>query len=228
MRLAYTDWHMIVNWPENRVPVVVVEPNAFYRKIITDLCAQSDGSDGDFVLSENWQPVSIEKNVCVVTDPFSIILNDRSSQVALTKWLCKQTTNEHNFEATQEIKQQINTWALKIIDDSEEPLELSGDVDVSQLLKACCIKFAEENASMPELLYRRMCITQSFLKRNCFIFVGLKQYLTQAELEEIYKVAQYRKIRIMLLENRQPEMNKAKETLWLIDKDYCEVYSEEV
>ena len=73
-----------------------------------------------------------------------------------------------------------------------------------------------------------MRITQSFLKRSCFIFIGLKQYLTQDELEELYKVAQYRKIRIMLFENRQPELNKAKETLWLIDKDYCEIYIEEV
>ena len=69
-----------------------------------------------------------------------------------------------------------------------------------------------------------MCVAQSYLRKECFIFVHLKQYLSQTELDALYREAFYRKMHILLVENYCPAIDRTTETAWIIDKDDCEIY----
>lgn len=215
---------MVVDWPEGKVPVIVIEPKEFFRHLVKDLSNQSDGDVGPFVLSDNWEPVDISKNMMVITDPLMSSINDKKLQTALQRWLSRQAVNEHNFVSTREILHQVQTWAMIICEESEEALTMESEPDVTQLLKMCNIRFEEEDDNLPDLLLKKMRVVQSYLGISCFAFVGLKECLTREELLELYRIARYRNINIMLLESIQPEIIHDVETLWLIDQDYCEIF----
>ena len=160
----------------------------------------------------------------VISDPLRVELNDRAAQAVLTRWAKAQAVSEKHFLQTQEVCQQVLAWACEIALESEEPLLFADELDWAQLIKLCGLHFDDRTTDLPERLLRRMRIAQDYLRKECFIFVHLKQYLSQGELNALYREAFYRKMRILLVETPCPAIDRTIETAWIIDKDDCEIY----
>lgn len=224
MRLAYLNREMVIDWPENRVPVFAIESPIRFRRVVGELIAQAQGDSGGFVLSQNMQPLEFGKYCEVISDPLRVELNDRAAQAMLTRWAKTQAASAEHFLQTQEVCQQVLSWACEIALESEEPLLFADELDWTQLIKLCGLRFDDRTTDLPERLLRRMCVAQSYLRKECFIFVHLKQYLSQAELNALYREAFYRKMRILLVETPCPAIDGTTETAWVIDKDDCEIY----
>ena len=228
MKLAHLNREMVVDWPENRVPVLAVESPARFRRAVGELIAQAEGEAGGFVLSRDMQPLELGKYCEVITDPLRVELNDRAAQAALSRWAKAQAVSAERFLCTQQVCRQVLSWAGEIALESEEPLLLADELDWAQLLKLCGLRFDDRTEDLPERLLRRMRIAQSFLRRECFIFVHLKRYLSQAELNALYREAFYRKLRMLLVENPCPAIDSTYETAWIIDRDDCEIYPDQL
>lgn len=228
MKLARYDWRMVIDWPENNVPVLAIESAKRFRRAIAELAAQAEGGSGDFVLSQEMQPLPLGKRCEVISDPIRLEFNDRASQAALAKWAKAIAVSPQYDLLTREVCQRVLAWAEAIALESEEPLSVEAEIDFAQLIKLCGLRFDTEEMELPEKICRRMRIAQSFLNKDCFIFVNLKRYLDREELSELYRSAFYRKMRVMLIENLCPEIDKTYETAWIIDKDDCEIYPDEV
>ena len=224
MRLAYLNREMVIDWPENRVPVFAIESPIRFRRVVGELIAQVQGDSGGFVLSKNMQPLEFGKYCEVISDPLRVELNDRAAQAMLTRWAKTQAASAEHFLHTQEVCQQVLAWACEIALESEEPLLFADELDWAQLIKLCGLRFDDRTADLPERLLRRMCVAQSYLRKEYFIFIHLKQYLSQTELDALYREAFYRKMHILLVENSCPAIDRTTETAWIIDKDDCEIY----
>ena len=116
------------------------------------------------------------------------------------------------------------SWACEIALESEEPLLFADELDWAQLIQLCGLRFDDRTADLPERLPRRMRNAQDCLRKECFVFVHLKQYLSQAELNALCREAFYRKMRILLVETPGPAIDRSTETAWIIDKDDREIY----
>lgn len=224
MKLAYLGRSMVIDWAENRVPVLAVEEPRRFRRAVQELIVQADGGRGNFVLSQDGQPLAFSKHCEVITDPLGLELNDRSAQAMLGKWMKATAVSAAHDAQTKEICQQVLHWIEELTRESDEPLIFSREIEWTQLIKACGIQFDGEEGDLPEKILRRMRIAQSYLCKACFIFVNLKRYLSQDELNELYQQAFYRKIRMMLVENPCPVIDARVETAWIIDQDDCEIY----
>ena len=200
MRLAYLNREMVIDWPENRVPVFAIESPIRFRRVVGELIAQAQGDSGGFVLSQNMQPLEFGKYCEVISDPLSVELNDRAAQAVLTKWAKAQAASAEHFLQTQEVCRQVLSWACEIALESEEPLLFADELDWTQLIKLCGLRFDDRTTDLPERL------------------------LSQTELDALYREAFYRKMRILLVENSCPAIDRTTETAWIIDKDDCEIY----
>lgn len=107
MRLAYLNREMVIDWPENRVPVFAIESPIRFRRVVGELIAQAQGDSGGFVLSKNMQPLEFGKYCEVISDPLRVELNDRAAQAMLTKWAKAQAASAEHFLHTQEVCQQV-------------------------------------------------------------------------------------------------------------------------
>ncbi len=228
MKLACLNREMVVEWPENRVPVLLVESPRMFRWVVERMLKQADGEKGPFVLSEDNQPLDFSKH-CEVAETLAVVeLNDRAAHAALGKWLKKIAVSETYYLATQQICQQLLSWVSDLAMECEEPLVFTRELDWSQIIKVCDLQFEGEEDDLPQKLLRRMRIAQSFLHKDCFILIHAKQYLSQEELNMLYQEAFYRKIRILLLENLCLHLDSDYETAWIVDRDDCEIYPDEV
>ena len=224
MKLAYLSREMVIDWPENRVPVFAIESPMRFRRAVGDLIAQAQGDIGGFVLSQDMQPLEFEKYCEVISDPLRVELNDRAAQAVLTRWAKAQAASAEHFLQTQEVCQRVLAWAFEIALESEEPLLFADELDWTQLIKLCGLRFDDRTTDLPERLLRRMRIAQDYLHKECFIFVHLKRYLSQAELNALYREAFYRKMRVLLVETPCPAIDSTLETAGIIDQDDCEIY----
>ena len=101
MKLAHKTISMIIDWPENKVPVLVVESPKRFRQFIKELVEQCDGGNGGFVLSESWEPLAIKDTCSMIAEPLFLQINDRQTVAALVKWLKAITVNERYYLGTQ-------------------------------------------------------------------------------------------------------------------------------
>lgn len=224
MKLAHAELSMIIDWRENNVPILVIESPRRFRQLVLEMAAQCDGATGGFVLSENWEPISIAKKCDLIRDPLFTQINDRQTATALTKWLKSEMVSERLYMQTQEIKQRLASWLCELAEQSEEPLCWLTELDLTQILKACGMEFEGDDSDLPERILRRIRVGQTFLHKDCFIFVNLKHSLEESELRALYRSAFYRKAKLLLIENLCPRIDKEFETAWVIDKDHCEIY----
>lgn len=228
MKLAHMELTMIIDWPENNVPILVIESPRRFRQLVWELANQCDGASGGFVLSKDWEPLSISKACDLIREPLFTQINDRQTAAALSKWLKSQMVCERMFMQTQDIRQRLSSWLCDLADQSEEPLCFAAEPDLSQILKVCGMEFEGDDCDLPERILRRIRVGQTFLSKDCYIFVNLKHYLEGEELRELYQSAFYRKARLLLIENICPQIDREYETAWIIDKDDCEIFPEEI
>ena len=80
---------------------------------------------------------------------------------------------------------------------------------------------------MPLRLERYVKAQAAFTGIGVFAFVNLRGLLSGEELALFYRAAEYLKVRLLMLETRKPDHLLKCEAWHLIDKDLCELYSED-
>ena len=99
-------------------------------------------------------------------------------------------------------------------------MEYDIDLDVSGLLKLYGVKLLEDCPTLSEKIVDYIKVTSKICGTSMFIFVGLHEYLSKSDLEQIYKGAAYEKTWIMSVESRQFPLSKC-EKYHIIDADKC-------
>ena len=76
-KLVYGKYDISMSLEENYVNELIIENPPILAEMVQELTAQADGGEGGFVLSEDGKPLSVEKNLVFIKDPFSVDVNQR-------------------------------------------------------------------------------------------------------------------------------------------------------
>lgn len=74
----------------------------------------------------------------------------------------------------------------------------------------------------PEYFVRYMRIVERLLKKKLFVFVNLRSYLSNQQIDELIKEATYQEIQLLLIETCARDCIEGV-TRYIIDKDGCEI-----
>ena len=225
MRLAHQEFHFVIRFSENVIPVLVLERAELYRKYVCELSEQCDGARGGFVLSKNWEPVELGKSAVLLTNLFHIDINGKRLLAALQKKLNAVAVSPQYIQETNTIRQAISTWLLCLENEMPYPVAHE-EIQVNDLVKASGVHLPFYDNSETEALTVLLKMCADLLKAQLLICVGLHDCFTSEELEEIYKAAAYEKVYMMDIERHQPDSTHPNERCYIIDKDYCEIYNE--
>ena len=187
---------------------------------------QTDGANGRFVLSDNWEPIEIGKNLLLVTDPFHLELNGKKQTSALAKRLNALAMSEHHIQSTLELQDQINRWIMELEEDLPYVTVHNDSLDIGTVLKAAGIRFDETAEKLEEKICSLIKISAEYLNIKLLALVGIHTVLGNESIREIYKTAIYEKISIMDIERYRPESLLDCETPYIIDRDLCEIYND--
>ncbi len=219
MRMVYPKYGITVDSLENMITVFSVENPIAFREMAGDFWRQLQGQEGGWILSEGGEQVSIAKKVMGVINPFLLECNDKKVLNKLYADL-SETARESFFEETAQLNGNIVSYIENLTQNVQYQLDMGLELDVTALLKAYNVRIQTEHETLTESIIEYLRVLQQICNIHFFLFVNLKQYVTEQEIQEIYEYSFYNKIELFLLEGnyKTPLPN---EKNWIFDRDLC-------
>ena len=85
------------------------------------------------------------------------------------------------------------------------------------------VRFDENDTTLLERVSAYIDLCNNFLKLKLLVFVNLRSYLSDKELEELYNQVRYYNIKLLLVEHYLTSPALPQEKVLVVDKDLCEI-----
>ena len=199
--INYLDNNIIID-PENVFSLEIENKHYFYR-IVNDFNDLSNNKINDsikFYDNKSFEELNYFSKLNIYSDFFNFDINNKKIINTLYSTIEKDT--------------KINE--IDIIAKSYKKIE------IKEVLKLFKVNIIKNNLLIDNLLILvdtiKFCASDTIL-----IFINLKSYLTNNELEEFYKYCIYNEIRVLLLDSKAYGINLKYEKKIIIDEDLFEI-----
>lgn len=219
MKLINAKYNLTVTMQENKADILVIENPSVMTEIVGGLQMQCDGEEGDFVLFENDKILKIEKSLALVMNPFTLDFNDKKILNKLYSEL-KIIGNDYFLE-----KEEINTKIIQLLEKVMSSSQYNNiafnlSLEWDTLFKLYSVKLEQNCETLLEKLIEYMKILSRLCSINILCLVNIKSFFDEVQIKQLYEMAFYNKIQLLLIENMdRPYIDN--ENTYIIDKDKC-------
>ncbi len=227
MRLVNRNLNTPISIHEGLPNILVVENKHLFFKLVDELIKQSEGNDGEWILSENSKIYSINKTVNVIVDYFHLNFNSKPILSKLYSNLKDISTQGDFYVDTISLKQTIAEYFEKINSEIMLPIEFSTDFDITNIFKILDVKLSEIDAELVESMNIILHILRELTGNKLTVLVNFLDYLTEEEIEVFYRDLNYNKQSILLIERKWNRIKRENEKIFIVDDDLCEIYVDE-
>jgi CRISPR type II-A-associated protein Csn2 len=222
MKLVHPALSRPLSFSEDVVQVLTVESPRLFRDMYLDLARQSQGGEGRFVLSQSDVPLDGALCLHVVSDYAHLQPTDRKIALRLQK-LVLRTAQEMMREETEELNRMVQWYVGRLAEQMEYVVDFELNDPLPILLKGLNFRVDLTDLSPLEGLMEHLRLFHDLFPNQCFVLVHAKLFFDGPELLELYKMAQYKKWTLLLLEGGHPFERLEGEQHLLIDSDLCEI-----
>lgn len=201
----------------------IIELPAVMMKYVQELYRQCGGGEGRFVLSQGDKEIDLSKNIELIMNPFMIEINGRKILNKLYSELDKISKTETMYMQTLKIARDIKEYILSLEYEADYSLEFETELDVPGLLKIAGVKYEETEIDFLEKLIRYIKTIVRVLSIKVIVFINLRSYLSETQMQEVIKEIEYQEIQAIFMEN-QERVGLEGGKRYIIDKDQCEIY----
>lgn len=219
MKLIHTGYDLTMELKENQINVLSIENRMAYSEILRDMWNQVQGWEGCFILSDKEKQLKISKEMECIFNPFSLNCNDRKILNKLYQEI-KEQLDSFQLEEAMVLNANINKFLDGLLMKIPYALKYNPDFDLAGLLKLYNLEVEGSGETVLERIVEYLRVMSKVCGVHNYFFVGLKQYLSEEELEKLYEFIFYEKINLILAEAIQPSLLSV-EKCWIIDKDLC-------
>ncbi len=121
----------------------------------------------------------------------------------------------------------VNKACVDLLDEisqnSPYAITFNLDLDLTALLKMYSVQIDDTAISLAEKLIEYMKLSHQILGIRLFVFVNLRDYLSEDEMKQVYESAFYDKIQLLLIEGHS-QVPLPGEDILIIDKDLCKIH----
>ena len=207
---------------DNVVMEWVIEAPEEFTRYVQELYMQCEGAEGDFVLSDGEKELGIAKNVEFLDSVLDLDVNERKILGKLYADLEQLAYSEKFVVRTQEMIQYMRTYIFELEQETDFMLEVDDGVDMSAIFKGNGVKLEAVETGILEKIVHYIKVARLLLKKQVFVFVNVRRYLTARQVEQLIKEAAYQEVQILLIENVMRDcVNSARRCI--IDSDKCEI-----
>lgn len=201
MKLVCADWERQILLDSQRITEWIVESPVLFSQIVQQLQQQINGGSGKFVLSDSEKELNISKCAEMIVNPFAIDFNDKKIQKKLYAELLEISKREELYLTTQGIFNSLNNYFLQLESISGYELETDMEVDMLALFKAMGIQVQSYAADFFETLVQYIKVMADLMQKKLIIFVNIRSYLNDFQIEQVSEIAVYNEIAILFVEN---------------------------
>lgn len=207
---------------EDKINIIEIENKNYFYRIVSDFNNISNGLNNDNIIlfDKDLNEININNSINIIYDYFNFDLYFKKCNIAINKKLNLEIDEENKKEIIQIYKKLLSKFnkSLKNID---LPLIINNELSFESILKHMKLNIKYYNNLLENLLL--IIDLEKELKINkLIIFINLKSYLNNKELEELYKYSIYNNIKIILIDSKSYGISKKYEEKLLIDEDLTE------
>lgn len=201
----------------------IIESPESFSGYVLELSTQIDGNEGQFVLSDKNKELDLAKKAELIFNPFTVDINERKILNKLYMELSDLSKEEEMYIKTVELLRHLQEYMLELEQCTEYILEFDQETEMSALLKAVNIHYETRDMDFMERLVQYMKVLAVVVGIKVFMFVNLRSYLTDHQMQEVMKEMKYQNIKGLFIESQQRScMEGVKQ--YIIDVDRCEIY----
>jgi len=219
MKLVNAELFLNINIEENKPVVLTIENPKVMAEVVGQLYELYNSGEGDFILSEDGKELPFERTTEIIINPFLIDFNSRKVQSKLYSELL-------NAEASYvEEKALIQALIIEYLDKLTQnvPYEMISndlDLDSMKLFKMFEVRIEAQCNSLLEKLVEYTKILSRLLRKRLLVFVSISSYLDTDQLNALYEICNYNKMKVLLIESHELYLPFHTKT-YIIDKDNC-------
>lgn len=160
----------------------------------------------------------------MIIDVFNIDFNQKKIQNALYNKIEKIYKQE--FERMSEFQNVFQNLQLNVLDVFNEfPFEFNykESIGIQEYLKLLGLKISNNKEKIIDTIFSLIDVVEYLSIAKLLIFVNIKLYLGNDEIQEVYKYAMYKKVNILLIETGEEKEPFENEKILYIDSDYDEI-----
>lgn len=220
MKLIERELGLEIETKENIVSVLVLEDVKLRLSLIEELYLQVQGKEGKWILAENEKTFDLSKNIEMILEPFSLQLNNKKVKTKLYQDM-KIIAEESFYVQGLEVHSHICNYLEKLLEKIPYPIKYTEEWNLLEVFKIYNVELEEEGNGICEKLFHYINLTNQVCRINIFVAVNLKQYLSESQLLELYKLVRYSKINLILIEFGMHKPKYDCEEVYILDKDDC-------
>ena len=224
MKLVYGERELVIEFCENKAEVLIIENQNYLTEFLGCLYLPENTSEKNLILSDGEKSLSLEKHAEIIWNPFFVDLNNKKILGKLYHEL-KEISLEEQYEEIGKMNQVIVKYLDHLSMKTPYPICFDTELEVIDLYKIYGIQFENRGLSLLEKVTEYLKIMASLGGVHLVIFLNLKDYFAENQIKELYKIAFYYKINLLLVEAHQnPKLES--ERCHLLDKDLCLIHYE--
>lgn len=222
MKLVHNQLGPQFEFKENLINELVVENPKILSELIQEMREQCAGEEGNWILSELDVPLAIKKYVTLILEPFSVDCNNKRILAKVYQNLEKEECRKQN-ELRAEFNKSLMGYLDSICMQSDIPLTYHDEIDFQDILKLAKVQIELQTESLLEKIVEQIRLESQLFGTKLFVFINLKAFLSEEDIQMLYKECFYRKIHLLLIESNYNQKND-NESVCIIDKDACLIY----
>ena len=220
--INYLDNNIIID-PENVFSLEIENKHYFYR-IVNDFNDLSNNKINDsikFYDNKSFEELNYFSKLNIYSDFFNFDINNKKIINTLYSTIEKDT-KINEIDIIEKSYKKIEKIIKNKLKEFNFDIEIQNEFELKEVLKLFKVNIIKNNLLIDNLLILvdtiKFCASDTIL-----IFINLKSYLTNNELEEFYKYCIYNEIRVLLLDSKAYGINLKYEKKIIIDEDLFEI-----
>lgn len=172
------------------------------------------------VFDENNKEINISSKILVLSDFFNFNLDTKKYLNQINKLIIDNIKDSEDNILLSLYQKLLNKYN-NVIKEIDLPIVINNEVNIESLVKLIKLKLNLSDNLLDNLL--SLIDLEKIAKTNEFlVLVNLKLYLTEKELEELYKYAIYNEVKLVLIDSKAYGCTTNFENKLIIDNNLVE------
>lgn len=203
------------------VASLVVENARLFRDICQAFFSSCEEGGEAVLFSENGDRIPPEKAAEVIQTFVPFSLNTKTLLASLVKRVEKLAVSPEHYLATMNAVGVMTQYVRQLTLDLPHDIECDG-LSVGGVLKACGLRFSEEDLPLTDALLGYMRLVREFVGERLYVLINSRVYFSDEEMQKLLSVCQLEQMKVLLIDGVEKSLLPEEDRL-LVDKDLCEL-----
>ena len=206
----------------NSVSVLIVENPHEYYQTVYELIKASQGELSDFTFWQKEEQLSFSKMGDMVLNAFMLDLCDKKIISLVIKKLQNNYQTGDYIVKLNTINSHVGCFLQELCQTVDFSLDFQ-ELSLEDLLKISGIKPAVTYQTLLEKIICYINLYVELKNTKLFVFIGLKDILTDEDLDLLYHHCALQKVCLWLIESTKKRPSLPQEKVVIITEDLCEI-----